>query len=95
MTKYALAVMESSKSVRVENPSIKDVFGFFTNVRDPDTGELALTPKDVRRNTANFIVAGKFCSVSSPPQTVFPDSDVPRLRHDREFTRSNFLLSHS
>jgi hypothetical protein len=55
---YSLAVMASSRAARVDNPSIKDVFGHFSSVRDPDTGELALGPDDVRRNTANFIIAG-------------------------------------
>jgi len=42
-----------------KDPSIKDVFGLFSSAVDPDTGELALAPLDVRRNTGNFIIAGK------------------------------------
>ncbi len=61
------AVMASSKAAREKDPSIKDVFGMFTNARDPDTGELALTPLDVRRNTGNFIVAGTYLSPPKVP----------------------------
>jgi hypothetical protein len=60
LKKYALSVIASSKAARAKDPSIKDVFGFFTSYKDPETGELALSPSDVRRNTSNFIVAGTY-----------------------------------
>lgn len=59
-----------------ENPSIKDVFGLFSSARDPDTGELALAPLDVRRNTGNFIVAGE----PYPFRILFP---VTKLTEER------------
>lgn len=65
LKKFSLSVMASSKALREKDPSIKDYFSFFSSVRDPDTGELALRPKDVRRNTSNFIVAGMSVSFSS------------------------------
>jgi hypothetical protein len=58
LRKFSLAVMASSKAARENDPSIKDVFGLFSTAKDPDTGELAFGPVDVRRNTGNFIVAG-------------------------------------
>lgn len=64
LMKYSQAVMASSKAAREEDPSIKDVWGLVTNARDPESGELALTPAIVRRNTANFIIAGTFYSAS-------------------------------
>jgi hypothetical protein len=64
MRKFTLSVMESRYALKEKDPSIKDVFGLFTDARDPETGELALAPLDVRRNSANFIVAGKYPSFS-------------------------------
>ena len=58
MKKFSLSVMASSYALREKDPSIKDVFSLFSTARDPDTGELALAPLDVRRNTGNFIIAG-------------------------------------
>jgi hypothetical protein len=58
--------MATSKAAREQDPSIKDVFGFFSSARDPDTGELALTHDDVRRNTGNFIIAGMFYTLVLP-----------------------------
>jgi hypothetical protein len=57
---YSLAVMARSEAARDKDPSIKDVFRGVSSVRDPDTGELALSPVDLRRNTGNFIIAGTF-----------------------------------
>jgi hypothetical protein len=57
---FSLAVMERSKITKENDPSIKDVFSLFATAKDPDTGELALKPPDVRRNTGNFIIAGMY-----------------------------------
>lgn len=77
LRKYSVAVMSSSKAARVKDPSIKDVFGYFSNVKDPDTGKLALGPDDVRRNTANFIIAGSDTTASSMAATFFYLSHDP------------------
>ncbi|KAH8651813.1 cytochrome P450 [Tricladium varicosporioides] len=58
LREFSLAVMKSSKEAREKDPSIKDVFGIFSEVRDEETGKLALNADDVRRNTGNFIIAG-------------------------------------
>lgn len=55
---YGKAVTVSSKAARETDPSIQDVFGYFTTAKDPDTGELALSDKAVGANTINFIIAG-------------------------------------
>jgi hypothetical protein len=60
MKQFAMSVMAGRYALKESNPSIKDVFGLFTDARDPETGELALSPLDVRRNSANFIVAGTY-----------------------------------
>lgn len=62
---YSISVMTSSRAAKAADPSLKNVFSFFSEVRDPETGELALTPDDVRRNTANFIIAGSDTTASS------------------------------
>ncbi|KUJ22174.1 cytochrome P450 [Mollisia scopiformis] len=77
LMKYSKEVMASSKAARIEDPSIKDVFGFFSSVKDPNTGELALTPDSVRRNTANFIIAGSDTTASSIAATFFYLSHNP------------------
>jgi hypothetical protein len=61
---FSLAVMEKSRLTKEKNPSIKDVFSVFATAKDPDTGELALKPEDVRRNTGNFIIAGMYSGPS-------------------------------
>ncbi|KAH6672026.1 cytochrome P450 [Halenospora varia] len=58
LREFSLAVMKSSKEAREKDPGIRDVFGIFSEVRDEETGELALNASDVRRNTGNFIIAG-------------------------------------
>lgn len=63
LRKYALAVMRDSQAAREKDPSINDVYGYFGSATDPRTGQLLLTPVDVRRNTSNFIIAGK-CPVN-------------------------------
>ncbi len=63
MKQFAMSVMAGRYALKESDPSIKDVFGLFTDARDPETGELALTPLDVRRNSANFIVAGTYFSI--------------------------------
>lgn len=65
LKKYSLSVMASSRAVKEKDPSLKNVFSFFSEYKDPETGELALTHTDVRRNTANFIVAGEFSLIYS------------------------------
>ena len=60
MKQFAMSVMAGRYALKESNPSIKDVFGLFTDARDPESGELALSPLDVRRNSANFIVAGTY-----------------------------------
>jgi hypothetical protein len=75
MRKFSLAVMESSRAVREKDPSIKDVFGIFNSAKDPETGEPALTPTDVRRNTANFIIAGEFVN-RCPTPFITPGPDM-------------------
>lgn len=62
--KYSQSVMASSKAAREKDSSVKDVWGLVINARDPETGELALKPDIVRRNTANFIIAGMYRVVS-------------------------------
>jgi hypothetical protein len=62
MKKFAVSVMASRYALKESDPSIKDVFGLFTDARDPETGELALSPLDVRRNSSNFIIAGTYFS---------------------------------
>ncbi|CZR56731.1 uncharacterized protein PAC_06620 [Phialocephala subalpina] len=74
---YSVAVMSSSKAERVKKYSTKDVFGYFSNVKDPDTGELILRPQDVRRNAANFIIAGSDTTASSVAATFFYLSHDP------------------
>jgi hypothetical protein len=59
LKKFSLSVMARRYEMGEKDPSIKDVFGLFSSARDPDTGELALAPLDVRRNSGNFIIAGK------------------------------------
>jgi hypothetical protein len=65
LRKFTMAVMASRYEMSEKDPSIKDVFGLFSFAKDPDTGELALNSLDVRRNSGNFIVAGKtsHCSI--------------------------------
>lgn len=63
MKQFAMSVMAGRYALKESDPSIKDVFGLFTDARDPETGELALSPLDVRRNSANFIVAGTYFSI--------------------------------
>ncbi len=58
MKKFSMSVMAGRYALKENDPSIKDVFELFTDARDPETGELALSPLDVRRNSANFIIAG-------------------------------------
>jgi hypothetical protein len=62
MKKFAVSVMASRYALKESDPSIKDVFGLFTDARDPETGELALSPLDVMRNSSNFIIAGTYFS---------------------------------
>jgi hypothetical protein len=58
LKKFSLSVIACRYEMGEKDPSIKDVFGLFSSAKDPDTGELALKPWDVRRNAANFIIAG-------------------------------------
>ncbi|KAL2068442.1 hypothetical protein VTL71DRAFT_16540 [Oculimacula yallundae] len=71
LERYANSVIKSSKEVRIQDPSIKDVFGIFTGARDPDTGELALSHKTVQENSATFIIAGSDTTASSLAGTFF------------------------
>ncbi|KAE9367264.1 cytochrome P450 [Stipitochalara longipes BDJ] len=71
LKKFSLAVMSRRYDMGQKDPSIKDVFGLFSSARDPDTGELALAPLDVRRNTGNFIVAGSDTTASSISASFF------------------------
>lgn len=78
LRKYSLAVIGSSKEARAKDPSIKDVFEFFASAKIPETGKLALSADSVRRNTANFIIAG-----TSPIHLNSAlSSDEERLRHN-------------
>lgn len=71
LMKYSQSVMASSKAAREKDSSVKDVWGLVINARDPETGELALKPDIVRRNTANFIIAGSDTTASSIAATLF------------------------
>lgn len=72
--------MADGKAARDKDSSIKDIYSYFTTVRDPETGELALTPDDVRRNTGNFIIAGKYHSIF---QDLVLKTDLARFRYNR------------
>lgn len=67
MKQFAISVMAGRYALKESDPSIKDVFGLFTDARDPETGELALSPLDVRRNSSNFIVAGTYFPFPTRP----------------------------
>lgn len=77
MKKFALSVMAGRYALKESEPSIKDVFGLFTDARDPETGELSLSPLDVRRNSSNFIVAGSDTTASSIAASFFYLSNNP------------------
>ncbi|OWP05009.1 cytochrome P [Marssonina coronariae] len=71
LRQHSIAVMSSSRAAREADPSINDVFAFFSSVRDQESGELALSADAVRRNCANFIIAGSDTTASSLAATFF------------------------
>jgi hypothetical protein len=68
---YTITAMDISRQQggggcgREMDLSVKDIFGQFSSVRDPATGELALGPMTIMHHSSGLIVAGVFPHIRS------------------------------
>jgi cytochrome P450 len=71
LMQYAKDMMRASVQVHKNDPTISDFFGQFSEAKDPDTGEAALTRREVALNSSNFIIAGSDTTSSSIAATFY------------------------